>query len=207
MFGSSCHRVSVRNTFLDIACAEPLVCRSRRSRSAPPIGASRRSAPDAAQATQLAHLDAIVAGRGTPTATAAGALADKAAVLCGCQVPTALAGNAFGTCRPCSCVRAAAGCESGVSTVYCHVAPGRSEGFRPRPCKGKRDRIKKAMATIEARIAEDPDVLTSGRFFLPPHVEGKPEARSRALAQLSQVAARAYAQRLRSETTVPASSS
>lgn len=49
---------------------------------------------------------------------------------------------------------------------------------------------------IEAAVSKDPDVLTSGRFYLPAYVEADPEARARAMARLAQAAADAYAQRV-----------
>mmetsp|Transcript_107319 Transcript_107319/g.300525 ORF Transcript_107319/g.300525 Transcript_107319/m.300525 type:complete len:265 (+) Transcript_107319:67-861(+) len=101
------------------------------------------------------------------------------------------AGHATGKCRPCIYVRRPAGCVQGASCSFCHVMDEHLEEAR-RPCKGKRERIKKVVALVEARVAADPDILTSGRFFLPTFVEVNPKLRAQVLAQLAQVAADAY---------------
>jgi len=58
----------------------------------------------------------------------------------------------------------------------------------PRHCKGKRDRIKKALAMVEARVEQNPVVFTSGDFYLPAAVENDKSARERALAKLKDIA-------------------
>lgn len=50
--------------------------------------------------------------------------------------------------------------------------------------------MKKALAMVQARIEETPEVFSAGGFFLPATVERDPRARARVLAQWSQVAAR-----------------
>lgn len=60
---------------------------------------------------------------------------------------------------------------------------------RRRPCKGKRDRIKKALALIEAKVEGDPEAFDRGEFFLPPMVDCDPRGRERVLARLASVAA------------------
>lgn len=78
----------------------------------------------------------------------------------------------------------------GADESQCHEVSAQRAGPRGRPCKGKRDRVKKALAMVEARIQKNPEVFTAGGFFLPPAVERDPRARARVLAQWSQVAAR-----------------
>mmetsp|Transcript_97553 Transcript_97553/g.281506 ORF Transcript_97553/g.281506 Transcript_97553/m.281506 type:complete len:218 (-) Transcript_97553:218-871(-) len=102
------------------------------------------------------------------------------------------AGHATRTCRPCAFARSAAGCKRGAACTFCHVISEHSESVRARPCKGKRDRLKKAMAAIQERVAENPDLLSSGSLSLPAVVDRNPQARARTLAQLAQVAAEAY---------------
>jgi len=98
------------------------------------------------------------------------------------------AGHALGTCRPCSFAGSAAGCKFGASCSFCHLTSEHVGTARQRPCKGKRDRIKKAMEVIERKVAENPEYLDSGAFFLPALVDKNPQMRARAMAQLSQVA-------------------
>jgi len=63
---------------------------------------------------------------------------------------------------------------------------------RGRPCKGKRERLNRAMAAIERKISEDPDLFSSGELRLPAFFEQNPPARARIMAQLAEVAAEAY---------------
>jgi len=102
------------------------------------------------------------------------------------------AGHAAGTCRPCAFARSSAGCKFGVSCSFCHVVAEHSESVRMRPCKGKRERFKRTMAAIEEKVAENPDLLSSGSLTLPAFVDRDPQAKARIMAHLSQVAAEAY---------------
>jgi len=78
---------------------------------------------------------------------------------------------------------------STLSVASCPLAGGHAETVRPSPCKGKRDRIKKAMDMIERKVAENPDYWNSGAFFLPAFVDETPRSRAHVMAHLSQVAA------------------
>mmetsp|Transcript_16539 Transcript_16539/g.47978 ORF Transcript_16539/g.47978 Transcript_16539/m.47978 type:complete len:206 (+) Transcript_16539:85-702(+) len=71
------------------------------------------------------------------------------------------------------------------------LRPTRSR-TRTRPCKAKRDRIKRQLADLTARVSSDPDAFVHGECSLPPCVAVDPRLRSRALAQLSQTAADAF---------------
>jgi len=62
---------------------------------------------------------------------------------------------------------------------------GESGEPQKRPCKGKRDRIRRALALIESKIAQDPGVFDNGEFFLPPAVDCDARERARALARLA----------------------
>lgn len=50
----------------------------------------------------------------------------------------------------------------------------------------------RTMAAIEGKIAQNPDLLSSGGLMLPAFVDRNPQARARVMAQLAQVAADAY---------------
>mmetsp|Transcript_64815 Transcript_64815/g.181223 ORF Transcript_64815/g.181223 Transcript_64815/m.181223 type:complete len:167 (+) Transcript_64815:78-578(+) len=60
---------------------------------------------------------------------------------------------------------------------------------RVRPCKGKRDRVKRALAMVETKIALNPKAFDDDDFFLPASVEGDPRMRSQVLARLSSIRA------------------
>lgn len=48
------------------------------------------------------------------------------------------------------------------------------------------------MASIQEKVANDPDLFANGALTLPPFVEANPRSRASAMAQLAQVAADAY---------------
>lgn len=188
--------VVLTNTFLSVI-AEPSGCEQKRSRSTPPLARAEEPAAQGEVPTQqLAHLDAIMAGRVSPSFARS-----RCAATTG--VGASVAGNAEATAddthklqelpmlmsglRPVSSAEPAVGGEALQSTSE------QLDVARKLPCKGKRERIKKALALIEGKILQDPDIFASGRFFLPPYVESDPEARARAMAHLAQVAADAYA--------------
>lgn len=76
-------------------------------------------------------------------------------------------------------------CKFGVG---CHFSHSTASIASRRPCKGKRERIKKALAMVEARVEQAPFVFTRGDFYLPAAVENDKSARERTLAKLEDIA-------------------
>lgn len=101
------------------------------------------------------------------------------------------AGHGLGKCRPCAFARSSSGCKFGAECSFCHLVAEHTEQVRMRPCKGKRERFKRAMAAIEGKVAQNPELLDDGALVLPAFVERNPHARERIMAQLAQVAAEA----------------
>lgn len=93
----------------------------------------------------------------------------------------------MGSCRPCVYVRSTKGCKFGLSCDFCHIAAEHGESVRSRPSKGKRVRMKKAMASLEWEVARNPEV-TAGGLVLPAILDVNPRARARIMAQLEQMA-------------------
>jgi len=149
----------------------------------------------AASTAQLERLAAILAGRGHLSLVCAGGAQGRGAIAVSATV--ASVGSALhvsGACRPCMFTKLPQGCKFGAGCDFCHVAgnDGTSEG-RARPCKGKRDRVKKALAKVEEALRRDPRLFASGGFFLPPVVEQDPKARAEVMQRFSKVASDALA--------------
>jgi len=172
--------------------------------------ASQEASPDSAAAkAQLPHLDAILRGVATPSAL--GSLAstavatpkaqrwsddngsdDDAATTASAASPSVgSAGHAAGSCRPCAFARSSSGCKFGAACNFCHLVSEHPESMRMRPCKGKRERLKRTMAAIEEQVAQNPGAFDKGGLNLPSFVDRNPQARARVLAHLAQVAAQA----------------
>lgn len=96
-------------------------------------------------------------------------------------------GQLSGACRPCAFARSAGGCKFGVSCDFCHFTEEHPPAKSLRPGKGKRARIRKAMASLEQQVARDPELLTSGELHVPKLVDLNPWARCRATALLAQL--------------------
>eukprot|EP00429_Kryptoperidinium_foliaceum_P064997 CAMPEP_0176066638 /NCGR_PEP_ID=MMETSP0120_2-20121206/33257_1 /TAXON_ID=160619 /ORGANISM="Kryptoperidinium foliaceum, Strain CCMP 1326" /LENGTH=429 /DNA_ID=CAMNT_0017400247 /DNA_START=16 /DNA_END=1302 /DNA_ORIENTATION=- len=101
-------------------------------------------------------------------------------------------GHATRNCRPCAFTRASMGCKFGEQCNFCHMTADHPEVVRARPCKGKRERMKRMMASIKERVSENPDLFANGGIVLPAFVEANPRSRAAAMSQLAQVAADAY---------------
>jgi len=110
----------------------------------------------------------------------------------GCDASVGSQGHATRDCRPCAFVRSAAGCKFGTACNFCHVVGEHPEAVRVRPCKGKRERLKRQLQTIEKAVAQDPDLLASGSLTLPALVDRNSKTHARVMAHLAQVAANAY---------------
>jgi len=63
-----------------------------------------------------------------------------------------------GTCKPCLFVHNPVGCQNGVECEFCHLRHSRSS--RPRPSKGKRDRIKRLTAVGDKEVGESNNQAT-----------------------------------------------
>lgn len=96
-------------------------------------------------------------------------------------------GHAVGRCRPCAFVRTAAKCRAGAMCTFCH-SDGHPPQVTTRPCKAKRKRLRQAVGQMEAIVAQDPDVLISGRMKLPSILEKHPKERQRAMRSLVRIA-------------------
>lgn len=211
--------IILKNTFFDVAPAEEAL-RPRRARSLPP--ALRRCSDDAVgdqlvRLNRIAIGDCEVvalpallssganssppppppAGRDAEVARAPSADGgDECGAMAGIAAPADFSvgswGHASGRCRPCAFVRAAAGCRAGAMCVFCHTSEGHAAPAAPRPCKAKRERLRKALKQIEARVSQDPEWLLSGGLKLPAALESDPPQRERALARLFHVVAEAF---------------
>mmetsp|Transcript_22135 Transcript_22135/g.63484 ORF Transcript_22135/g.63484 Transcript_22135/m.63484 type:complete len:181 (-) Transcript_22135:327-869(-) len=178
MSDRACARIVLKNTFLDIVefCTEGV--RVRRSRSADAFrctGGGRDVIVD----RQLYRLNAVFAR--------APSLEEASSV----SYPFVVSTGDDGAATP-GCMDAAVeACDKASD-----LGTGRSPKRR-RPCKAKRDRMKRAMVVLEGRIEEDPDIFANGDFCLPADFERQPRARARSLARLAQVAADAYSRMAR----------
>lgn len=104
------------------------------------------------------------------------------------------AGHSLGTCRPCAYVRSRGGCRLGVLCEFCHFVGEQHSEPRIRPGKGKRERIKKAMSSLEEQVArtsrDSNSASSSGAAVrIPRLVALNPCARNRVAARLQQLAA------------------
>lgn len=105
------------------------------------------------------------------------------------QLPSAgSSAHAEGACRPCAYVRSTVGCRFDSSCGFCHVAEHEA---RARPCKGKRERLKRTMLVIEGRLVDDPGLLHRGGLRLPASIDRSPRARARMMDHLECLAAEA----------------
>lgn len=188
--------VIVANTLLSVVAGSP-VFEQKRSRSAPPLAHPEEPTwHGEVRAQQLPYLAAMSAGLASPSfaqSRCATAIGDNVSAAGDAESTADRSDELFELetmvteVRPCPSAEPAVGRKGSKSmTVQPEVA-------RTRPCKGKRERIKKAMALIECKILQDLGIFSSGRFFLPPYYASDPEARARAMAHLAQVAADAYA--------------
>jgi len=202
-FGRRSPEAPHRDEAAALAQLQQLDAIARGGATPEPIAATPASAVDAATSP---HKEEAMAPRWSSFATDEGD-GETPSTMCGSTSPTSLgrfgtvsdespslgsAGHAEGTCRPCAFARSTSGCKFGAACNFCHLVSEHPESVRMRPCKGKRERYKRTMAAIESRIAQDPDLLTSGCLNLPSFVDRSPQARERVMAQLTQVAAEAY---------------
>lgn len=68
-----------------------------------------------------------------------------------------------GRCRPCAFVGSLVGCRNGAACVFCHISEGHADMPAPRPCKGKRRRLRMAAASLQSRVSRGcaPEVSTA----------------------------------------------
>lgn len=80
-----------------------------------------------------------------------------------------------GACRPCIFARAPQGCRFGVDCGFCHVVTEHPEEVViARPCKRSRERLRKMVSVLEARVEQDPGLLHGDRLVLPSSIESQP---------------------------------
>lgn len=200
----------LKNTFFEVA-AHTEDTRPRREWSLPPL--RQRPQMDEVAADQLARLNGVAGGgiigiSAIPTSVAVAVdIAGHSAEPLAASTPPGPAGfsvgswgHAIGRCRPCSFVRSAGGCRSGAMCTFCHQEDGHPAPPAPRPCKGKRQRLRKILERLENRVAQDPEWLVSGNMKLPAGVEHYPQQREAVMSRLLLIAAEAFARIANSET-------
>lgn len=218
MLSSAPVTVSVKSTFLDFATDEAPPPGGRR-RSLPPSFPGPGGASPHQDEAQLLRLSQILSAAPRPSSGLAprsptsslggdspGSQQDAFKGLAGAAPAPGAApvgkprahverrnigsdGHAAGTCRPCAFARSAAGCKFGAKCTFCHIVEEHTASLRVRPCKGKRERFKRQMATIERAVSMDPDLLADGHLSLPALVDRSSKTRARVMERLTQVAA------------------
>lgn len=73
---------------------------------------------------------------------------------------------------------------------------------RSRPCKGKRERFKKAMSLVAEIVARDPDIVHSSCLRLPALLDSDPREKARAMRKLSAIAAEARSRAIRARDQI-----
>jgi len=203
----------VKGTFLEVRDDRWSRPAGKRPSSAPAACGCRGISPrcgakvDAAVVAQVAHLDAIIRG---------GVLQDEQGSMHnvgmsarltvdpqpkhtwnkgrGAECSVEALGEQTPQCSLSACGDLARG--SSVAALTAKMQGGGSAEEAPlprgRPCKGKRERLNRAVASIEKRIAENPDLFSSSELRLPAFFDQNPQARARIMAQFADVAAMAY---------------
>mmetsp|Transcript_96011 Transcript_96011/g.277263 ORF Transcript_96011/g.277263 Transcript_96011/m.277263 type:complete len:178 (+) Transcript_96011:77-610(+) len=167
-------RVVLRNSFLDTVVDD--MAALRRCSSAPALRRKDESDAHRRVADQLRRLNSLFVQAQPPPVDDMGAKVGAAAA-------DVAAGGKFAGASSVAVLDSARHPSSVVGERRC----------RTRPCKEKRERIRRRMAELEARVAADPALFhTAGGLRLPAGLEADARARSRAMAQLAQVAADAY---------------
>mmetsp|Transcript_101258 Transcript_101258/g.292828 ORF Transcript_101258/g.292828 Transcript_101258/m.292828 type:complete len:243 (-) Transcript_101258:61-789(-) len=96
--------------------------------------------------------------------------------------------HALGTCRPCAFARSSQGCKSGTACLFCHFPMEHQQQMRSRPCKGKRDRMKKHITRLEREVATNPSLVNGDSLHIPQFLESTPQAKARLRTRLEFVA-------------------
>mmetsp|Transcript_88740 Transcript_88740/g.255912 ORF Transcript_88740/g.255912 Transcript_88740/m.255912 type:complete len:229 (-) Transcript_88740:34-720(-) len=92
--------------------------------------------------------------------------------------------------QPSACpARLAGACWRGEAGEDRDVARQQQAVTRGRPSKTKRQRIKRAMASLQKEVEEHPELWSRGEVRIPAVADINPRARARMMAQLGQVAA------------------
>mmetsp|Transcript_727 Transcript_727/g.1821 ORF Transcript_727/g.1821 Transcript_727/m.1821 type:complete len:227 (-) Transcript_727:387-1067(-) len=216
--------IVVKNTFLHVQPLREDTVRFR-SRSTPLVVG--RGCPDYASTEldgdrpqdedsfgQLARLGAILRGSGEPKvehdASKAAPVDDRPcsseSPAVGPRAPRRPSGrpNADAATRRGEAAPSAAARPSVVASCSATERTQLTQAARVRPCKGKRERLHKAMVAIERTISADPDVFSRGSLKLPAFFDQNPAARGRIMARLAVVAAEAYRSMDRSTAAVAA---
>mmetsp|Transcript_2981 Transcript_2981/g.7620 ORF Transcript_2981/g.7620 Transcript_2981/m.7620 type:complete len:264 (+) Transcript_2981:102-893(+) len=87
-----------------------------------------------------------------------------------------------GLCRPCAFVNSKVGCRNDAFCSFCHV-PHHAESKR-RPCKAKRDRVRRFVVRMENMIEDNPDAFAEDCPFLLPSIEHSSFLREKVMTRL-----------------------
>jgi len=90
--------------------------------------------------------------------------------------------HAAGLCRPCAFVNSKAGCRNDMNCAFCH-APHQTESKR-RPCKAKRDRVRRFIERMENMIEENPTSFNEDDPKLLPSIEHSAVLREKVMTRL-----------------------
>mmetsp|Transcript_30038 Transcript_30038/g.69997 ORF Transcript_30038/g.69997 Transcript_30038/m.69997 type:complete len:299 (-) Transcript_30038:224-1120(-) len=108
-----------------------------------------------------------------------------------------------GLCRPCMYVMSKAGCRKGAFCSYCHLA----HDLERRPCKAKRERVRKFIERMEVLIQEDPANFSEECLQHLPCLENSPALRQQVMVRLEKCAAKARKALARKEAMAAAKAS
>mmetsp|Transcript_13512 Transcript_13512/g.38951 ORF Transcript_13512/g.38951 Transcript_13512/m.38951 type:complete len:203 (-) Transcript_13512:72-680(-) len=178
--------MTIKNTFLEVACGSHVDSGTRTRGRSTPLRMSKSGQDADLYLSQLSRLDTTLAV-GAPS----GSFAPSPR---GCSVRAnngvtgmVIEKHLLLTPKEVAMGRASSGTLSGDATQL-----DRPPAVRKRPCKGKRDRIRKALSLVRDMVARDPNLFVQGRFFLPTEIEQNAKLRARTMADLTRVAAEAF---------------
>lgn len=100
-----------------------------------------------------------------------------------------------GTCRPCAFKVTRSGCDAGLSCRFCHFSHPEANRIRARPCKGKRDRIRKLVGKICEQIDNNPYGVGIQEHMLPPSLKADARSKARLYAQITRHAEKVHSWR------------
>mmetsp|Transcript_22405 Transcript_22405/g.76773 ORF Transcript_22405/g.76773 Transcript_22405/m.76773 type:complete len:261 (-) Transcript_22405:146-928(-) len=100
--------------------------------------------------------------------------------------------HAEGKCKPCLYNYNGTPCAAGVSCRFCHFPHKTLGRVRLRPCKGRREKVKKALDRIQKDVKDDPDNFDLLNLELPGTIANTPYLKDKLISRLS-----AYAEEVR----------
>lgn len=84
-------------------------------------------------------------------------------------------------CRPCAFTWHGASCPVGAACRFCHFPHPEVGEINMRPCKGKRDRLRKRMERLFADIEADPEAFNMAAVEVPSSIAANPVTKSKFL--------------------------